>query len=315
MEDSGFNGSAWICISKDPESTVRADDGYSETLGESYEWLAKLPNGREIKVGDAVIIRNSSHVVGFSVIESITKEMKTRETSLCPKCHRAQVRVRKTIEPKYLCANCGSTFELPKIESSIQEHRRAFYAAGWESLEPDARTFQAWKRLSKNSKSQFSMQPVDLMKFADFRSDFSSLELAHFNARAIQTHSGHKLRTVRTRLGQSAFRKKLLEEFGSVCAFTGPNHPHGLEAAHLYSYSKEGIHHSDGGLLLRRDIHSFFDRGLLAFDTLKQRLVLSDELLEYGQYRDLAGGEAKIPLPVGVLNWLDSHWMMFRSKP
>jgi hypothetical protein len=314
MVNSEPIGAAWICISKNPETTVRADDGYSETMGESYEWLSKLPNGREIKVGDAIIIRNDRHVLGFSVIEAIVKEMKIRERNLCPRCNRAQVRVRKTTTPKYSCANCRNTFELPKIEQSSQEHRRAFYAAGWEALDPDSRTFQAWKKLSKNPKSQFSMQPVDLSHFTEFRQNFSSLELAHFNARTFNGKSGHKLRTVRTRLGQGAFRKKLFEDYGSVCAFTGKNHPHGLEAAHLYSYSKEGKHHTDGGLLLRRDIHSFFDKGLIAFNTSTQRLTLADELLEYNQYTELQRAEAKIPLSDGVLEWLELHWIMFGSR-
>jgi len=314
MVDSAPTAAVWICISKSPETTVRADDGYSETMGESYEWLAKLPNGRDIKVGDVIVIRNDTHVVGLSVIESIAKEMKIRETNLCPRCNRAQVRVRKTITPRYSCANCGSTFDAPKIERSRQEHRRAFYAAGWEALEPDSRTFQAWKRLSKNPKSQFSMQPAEFARFTEFRQSFSDLEFAHFNARTVQAKSGHKLRTVRTRLGQSAFRKKLFEDYGSVCAFTGKNHPHALEAAHLYSYSKERKHHSDGGLLLRRDIHSFFDRGLLTFNASTQKLSLADELLEYDQYRALSGAEPKILLSAGVLEWLELHWIMFGSR-
>jgi N-acyl homoserine lactone hydrolase len=34
-----------------------------------------------------------------------------------------------------------------------------------------------------------------------------------------------------------------------------------LEAAHLYSYAASGVHHLDGGLLMRRDVHRLFDLG------------------------------------------------------
>ncbi|WP_374199647.1 HNH endonuclease [Micromonospora sp. NBRC 110038] len=39
-----------------------------------------------------------------------------------------------------------------------------------------------------------------------------------------------------------------------------------MDAAHLYRYCDTGHHDPNGGLLLRRDRHSLFDRFLLAID-------------------------------------------------
>ena len=304
----------WICISKDPETTVRADDGYLDSIGDSYEWVSKLPFGKEIQVGDFILIRDSNHVVGFSIIEDIEISLKAREKNICPNCKIAQVRERKTKRPKYFCANCQDEFEQPLVESSIQEHRRAVYGAGWVQLEQDSHTFQAWKRLSRTPRSQHSMQPLNLQEFLIFTSELSKLDLVVFEARTSSISDGHKIRTVKTRIGQSAFRSSLLKTYGNVCAATGVNHPKGLEAAHLYSYSAEGKHHSDGGLLLRRDIHHFFDRGLIAINPKTTLINLHEDLFLYDQYKHLQDIEARVPLSKGVKGWLELHWSLFRKS-
>jgi len=303
---------AWMVISKSPDSTVRADDGYLETIGESYEWVSKLPHGNDISVGDLLIIRDSEFVLGFSIIDRIKVGSKIREKNTCPKCGVAQVRIRKTVKPMYLCASCGATFEIPNTEKQMLEHKVASYGAGWVELEKGSRTLKAWKYLSLTPKSQHSLQPVNVEAFSNFTSHFSSLEIARFSTRNKDIKGGHKLRTVKTRIGQSAFRQSLLDKFGPVCAFTGDNHPAGLEAAHLYSYSAEGIHHSNGGLLLRRDIHSFFDRGLIAFNVDSKKLELVSDLLKLSQYKSLHGSAIKVEVSDQIKVWLEIHWNQFR---
>ena len=83
---------------------------------------------------------------------------------------------------------------------------------------------------------------------------------------ALKLRSGFRDQIIRTRVGQPAFRAGLFEKFGNVCAFTGIQPEEVLEAAHLYSYARIGEHKESGGILLRRDIHSLFDRGLIGVD-------------------------------------------------
>ena len=304
---------AWVCISKHPETTVRADDGYLETVGESYEWVAKLPFGRDLKVGDVIILRDSNNILGFSLIENIEIFQKERKNNLCPKCSIAQVRERKNKTPKYMCAACGTEFHNPVIEISTLEHRRAIYGAGWVALESDSRTEKAWRFLSESPKSQHSMQLANLEFFEKFKKQFPNIVIAKFEGRDPQLHGGHKLRTVRTRIGQNAFRKSLFAQYGNNCAITGLNHPSTLEAAHLYSYSEHGMHHSDGGLLLRRDIHSLFDKGLIAIEPSTGFIDLHSELKEFDQYQNLNGLPLKIEFSESIQGWLVLHWKQFRS--
>jgi hypothetical protein len=67
---------------------------------------------------------------------------------------------------------------------------------------------------------------------------------------------GHGVGLSKTRLGQQRFREAKPARFGERCAFTGPQPPGGLEAAHLYLYNEDPEHDAGGGMLLRCDLHA-----------------------------------------------------------
>ena len=63
------------------------------------------------------------------------------------------------------------------------------------------------------------------------------------------------------RLGQGSFRIATLEAYGRACAVTGEHSLPALEAAHIFSYHKGGVHEVCNGILMRADLHRLFDRG------------------------------------------------------
>ena len=71
---------------------------------------------------------------------------------------------------------------------------------------------------------------------------------------------------VKPRLGQSVFRINVMRAYNFVCALTGNGVTQVLDAAHIRPFSDGGSHSIQNGLLLRKDIHSLFDAGLVAFD-------------------------------------------------
>src|SRR5262249_10209379 len=75
--------------------------------------------------------------------------------------------------------------------------------------------------------------------------------------------------TRKVRVGQGEFRRLLMEAYGPVCAFTGPQLQETLQAAHIQPYVDAESNHVRNGLLLRADMHLLFDLGLL---------TLSDDL-------------------------------------
>jgi hypothetical protein len=87
------------------------------------------------------------------------------------------------------------------------------------------------------------------------------------------------------RQGQPEFRNKLIRAYSGRCAVTGWNAVQTLEAAHILQYDGPKTNHPANGLLLRADIHSLFDLGLIAIDSsLKILLAPALKDTQYAQY-------------------------------
>ena len=98
------------------------------------------------------------------------------------------------------------------------------------------------------------------------------------------------------RQGQPAFRSALLTAYDSRCAVTGCDVVSVLEAAHIVPYRGSETNDVRNGLLLRSDIHTLFDYGLIAFDTATEpwTIVLSFSLAGT-EYAGLAGKAMRLP--------------------
>jgi hypothetical protein len=88
------------------------------------------------------------------------------------------------------------------------------------------------------------------------------------------------------RRGQSAFRNQLLAAYKGRCAVTGCGIEAILEAAHIVPFKGPKTNHPANGLLLRADIHTLFDLGLVALDEATMQLLVSPKLegTEYEKY-------------------------------
>lgn len=80
------------------------------------------------------------------------------------------------------------------------------------------------------------------------------------------------------RRGQRAFRAAVIEAYGACCAITGCDAVEALEAAHISPYRGDGSNHVQNGLLLRADVHSLFDLGLIAIDPDEMTIRLAPAL-------------------------------------
>jgi putative restriction endonuclease len=127
-----------------------------------------------------------------------------------------------------------------------------------------------------------------------------------------------RLRVVRqivARRGQAGFRAALLEAYRGRCAITGFDAAAALEGAHLRPYRGPDSNAVTNGLLLRADIHTLFDLGLLAPDPVTRTIVVS-KLLAGTQYAALSS--ARLADPTAA--WqrpdqeaLESIWERFRE--
>jgi Predicted restriction endonuclease len=118
-------------------------------------------------------------------------------------------------------------------------------------------------------------------------------------------------RAVALRRGQPKFRKKLLGIYGGACAVTGTLLPPVLEAAHIVPYMGEKTNHVTNGILLRADIHTLFDLGLLGINQSYEVVVSSS--MKKTEYESYNGN--KINLPANKAEWPSLAALKSRPLP
>lgn len=104
--------------------------------------------------------------------------------------------------------------------------------------------------------------------------------------------------SVRPRLGQGLFSLAVREAYEGACAVTHEHSTPVLEAAHIMPYSRGGQHRVDNGILLRRDLHSLYDRGYVTVTgdyIFNVGDKLRDEFQNGRSYYRLSGSKISIP--------------------
>jgi hypothetical protein len=102
------------------------------------------------------------------------------------------------------------------------------------------------------------------------------------------------MRAIRIRRGQPAFRQALLDAYSNRCAVTGCGVEAVLEAAHVTPYLGPQTNHLSNGLLLRADVHTLFDCGLIAIHPDKRTVAIA-KILEGSSYAAIAGKALSAP--------------------
>jgi hypothetical protein len=103
-----------------------------------------------------------------------------------------------------------------------------------------------------------------------------------------------EMRAVAMREGQGEFRQGLLDAYDRKCAITGCAVVEILEAAHIVPYRGDHTHRTDNGLLLRADIHTLFDKGMVWIDG-DGFVQIDERLATSGDYARLRGKKLGYP--------------------
>ena len=102
---------------------------------------------------------------------------------------------------------------------------------------------------------------------------------------------------VTPRLGQDAFRAIVTDLYGR-CAVTRERTLPALDAAHIRPYSEGGEHTTTNGLLLRKDVHSLFDKGYVTVTPSLDFAVsarIKEEFENGHEYYDYDGSRILVP--------------------
>ena len=115
-------------------------------------------------------------------------------------------------------------------------------------------------------------------------------------------------RMIANRKGQPAFRAALRNAYGRRCAISDCDVVDVLEAAHICPYQGPDTNKVVNGILLRADIHTLFDLGLIVIDHRSME-VLVHKSIESSECHKFYGRKLRIPLDsmraVNALNELD----------
>jgi hypothetical protein len=144
--------------------------------------------------------------------------------------------------------------------------------------------------------------------FPNTRSDTSVVEAE------LQQERNLTWQLIELRQNQGPFRDGLIQRDNAKCAITGCRILQILEAAHLIPFASgdPARDSQQNGILLRADIHTLFDRGLMAIHADTHELWLAKELASSG-YNVLAG--RRIKTKAGTAN-IKHHfeWALRKSK-
>lgn len=125
-----------------------------------------------------------------------------------------------------------------------------------------------------------------------------AVESRSFNPAGVIDSRRRVLAEIVRRRGQQEFREKLLVAYGGRCAITGCDAVEALEAAHIVPYQGDETNSVQNGLLLRADIHTLFDLGLIGVNPDTMTVVVSEKL-KTTSYREIAEICLRLPADPG----------------
>lgn len=105
---------------------------------------------------------------------------------------------------------------------------------------------------------------------------------------------GYAERSIALRRGQARFKSLLLEAYAGACAVTGCMLIEILEACHVKPYSSFRDYAISNGILLRADIHTLFDIGLIKISP-DDMLVHVHKSVKDEEYRKFDGRRIRQP--------------------
>jgi hypothetical protein len=289
---------AWSLLTLSGNRDFQGNDGYADITGETYMYDSTVTNHARLGVGDLIFLRDRKMAFGAASLERIEAEPNRKKLrKLCPSCRRTGFKRRITETPRYLCLDCRHTFDEPATVEVPVTVYTAYYGGTWYSLDGAVANADLEEVAANNAKQQ-SIRPLDPAGAADLLRRLAvpvpqSHDAAEQEPREIR--GGTRLATVPVRNGQQDFRRELLRWYGLRCAVTGPCPEEALEAAHLRRFAEHQRHRREEGLLLRADVHTLFDRGLVAVDPERLVIVVDPRLLQYENYAALDGRPLCVP--------------------
>lgn len=137
-----------------------------------------------------------------------------------------------------------------------------------------------------SSEAQYARNLLELAEFSEKIDSFDPSDEDEGKKRV--------LKEVATRQGQGKFRDELMQAYGAQCVISGCDVAATLQAAHISPYNGKKSNHVSNGLLLRADIHTLFDLGLIRIDPIERTVSVAPSLMGT-DYQTLEGRKIADP--------------------
>jgi len=282
--------SAWVVIAKDPKNmSWGGHDGYDDEINEYYSYDSQVGNYKNVQVGDLVFVKGESHLLGFGEVEMITSTKATKDVYRCPKCGESP-EARKRMTPRWRCSGKGCHYEFDDDEMLREKKEVIKFLASYKNTWRDANSPLDRKEVFQfqaNQDNQSAIRPLDTARVADLIVRImgsTALPIATISELPDVIVGGHVVQLTKRRVGQQEFRLALLENNGETCFISGNQPACVLEAAHIRKFSKYESHDLGGGILLRRDYHTLFDRYLIRINPDTWQTEVSPRIRNFDTY-------------------------------
>jgi hypothetical protein len=290
---------AWSFLTIDGVRQYGGNAGYVDNPAEIYRYDSDVANHQQVSDNDVIVLRSKTGILGVAKIEKVFPGLGEKERQRCPYCHTTNIKERVTMHPRWACKN-KHTFDLPVRAIETVQTFEAHYGQTFRPA-PQALTLSQLNAAVMRPSDQMSIKELDLARIEEWlwtEADCRQLIVDYAGSITLDT-STHAydgidaptsmiearrrvLREVNLRHGQSKFRERLIRRYGqacqiSRCAFAGL-----VEAAHIRPYVLSNENGAQNGLLLRSDLHTLFDLGLLAIDPASMAVALHSDLRDMG---------------------------------
>lgn len=327
--------SIWSLIAINTGRQYGGNAGYEDEVSQYYRYDSRVPNHKQLAVGDVVFLRDRYTLLGGGFIESVSRSPGTKQELRCPGCGDVNLRRRTTRTPVWRCSKCALEFDAPienqiSVETYVARYDQSYCAA------PTGIPAKVLKAAAVTPNDQLSIERLDLnlaregllIPFPESSRLFlraamattldpadASIQEKDVSGFDYFSWEGDErmiaLRAIRVRRGQALFRDKLLGIYSAQCVVSRCALVDLLEAAHIAPYRGVLDNNLTNGLLLRSDLHTLFDLGHMAIEPNSLTAVFSSAARLAG-YEELHG--TKLVLGEGAkpsAEALSIRWIAF----
>jgi ribosomal protein S27AE len=153
----------WLLLEKSDETRIsKGIDAYRDETGRAYHYDSKVPNHKNLRIGDGVIIRKENEILGTGFIDSIAVSDAVKTHRRCPECNGTDVRERATLSPRWKCGKCAAEFSEPReTKTEVQSHVASIGGFQGFASPPTVQQVKACAVGGNGEKSQLSMIALD----------------------------------------------------------------------------------------------------------------------------------------------------------